>query len=211
MTTTLPINTDRLNRLADTLETAEFRSFQLHTTLELERPDRWNHHDPIRSVYDCRAAANIAGWTLMTFAPVLIYDYGLPDHYLHLKGVNRIAQELLGLNDDQAADLFVPSTDDIQCDRRDVSPQDAANTIQLLADTGRTEWITEPKPCAYYAKSKPSAWELSVIESGDFRKAGSVFYSHRQTEISIPKRIPEITEAVADFISHIRETWRRIG
>ena len=211
MTTTPAINTDCLNRLANALENADFRSFQLRTNLDMEYPDRWDHHDPIRSVSDCHATANIAGWTLMIFAPVLICEYQNPDTYLQLVGINRIAQELLELDDDQAADLFFPGSDDLPCDHRDISPRDAANTVRLLADTGRVEWIAEPKPCDYYTKRAPGAWELSIIESSDFRKTGNVFYGLRQTEVSIPKRVPETTEDVEAFIRHIHQTWQRIG
>ena len=141
------IHPQRINLLADTIENAG-QGFDMREWLSLERPNHWDHQDPVGSAQNCGAVACAAGWAVMLFDPGFIYT---------MRPINEAspsiqgrAAELLGLNSDQARALFLPAhgttmRDELMCEYEDVTPEDIAVTLRHLATTGRVRWWAQPK------------------------------------------------------------------
>ena len=145
------LNPQRINLLADTIEDAG-HGFDMREWLSLERPNHWDHLDPVGSAQNCGAVACAAGWAVMLFDPGFIYTMR-PINQAS-PNIQERAAELLGLNPDQAQALFLPAhgstmQDELMCEYEDVTPQDVAETLRLLDDTGRVDWRAQPKQWRY--------------------------------------------------------------
>ena len=86
---------------------------------------------------DCDTVACIAGYAVILFDP--------QSNTNHPGEIARKAQQLLGLDDDQAQALFTPTSGNdnrcqLQCDYQDVTAADAADTLRTLAETERVHW-----------------------------------------------------------------------
>lgn len=65
-------------------------------------------------------------------------------------------EKMLGLTKVQAAALFRPLMgSEVMCGYSDITPADAAGTLRWLADTGRVEWLADPKVWKHHTKRAP--------------------------------------------------------
>lgn len=111
------MNTERILHIADLIEKLE--------------PQQFDMSDYVTE-NECGAVACIAGWTYLTYGP------GEYSAEVHLS-----AAEHLGLNRNQADELFIPDYSnlfDSLTDWDSITPAHAAQTLRKLAETGEVDW-----------------------------------------------------------------------
>ena len=137
----------RIVAVAEALELTRPRNFAMHAYLCTDRPGNeqsnlqrinalirpGSERTPavlMRAAQRCGTHACIAGYTVILF--------GTPEGLAESDGeVEEYAQLLLGIGDEQAADLFAPAT---VFNWQNLTPADAARTLRHLADTGTVDW-----------------------------------------------------------------------
>ena len=114
-----------------------------------------NWDDRIQMAINCQTVAGIAGWTC-----VLLDERWIP--YGYVCDWPKRAMKLLGLSIQQAQMLFQPVVGaDVACSYADITPQDAANTLRNLANTGHVEWQAQPKQRHYTEYADQPTADLS--------------------------------------------------
>lgn len=122
------MNIERIKELAACIETLEHKSvWDTRNKNATDGFDMSDYH------YDCGTPSCIAGWT--------VHLWGNPDPSTPctLKRftsweIFETAQVLLGLNVEQADELFLPNNS------ADISPEDASKTLRNLVETGEVHW-----------------------------------------------------------------------
>ena len=174
---TATLNKARINLLADIIEEADTSyndMFTMDNWLNISDVDQWRKpFDPetedgelsefVDAAATCGTAGCIAGWAVVSFgsegdawaASRFAYGNGASGVISHLAMAK--AQELLGLNDLQAYNLFTPSEGDDTAteipEGYDVSAYDAATALRHLAETGEVDWnLPRCKCCGGHAE-----------------------------------------------------------
>lgn len=107
------MNTERILHIADLIEKLEPQQFDMN---------EWAN--------SCGTVACIAGWTYLTYA-----DEVIPG------SAGTVAAEILGLDEEVANSLFVPTDEDgLDAMYEDITPAHAAQTLRKLAETGEVDW-----------------------------------------------------------------------
>ena len=142
MATAAPeIDIDRIVQLADTLEGMDDQAFSMNVWIEPYPGSGQN-----LPAAECRTVACIAGRTLLLFHPAA---ENIPTALIPNE-----AQTLLGLDDDQAYDLFTPTDPDsdgvghhvpetLSVGYHQVTTRQAADTLRYLAETGIVHWFEQ--------------------------------------------------------------------
>ena len=136
------IHKEKILQLADHLETLPRYRFHLGRRLKpLSAPEP--NPDPYQAalyIYNCETVGGIAGYACLLFVDPGRHDNPGEMPYFGMDFAGE-AQHLLGLDDDQADALFMPSAKDgMLAEYQDVTNQHAAITLRNLATTGRVDW-----------------------------------------------------------------------
>ena len=203
------LNIAAINTVADAVEGLPFDVFNMGEWMDtLGGPintvvPNWN--DRVQTAVDCETAACIAGWTC-----IVLDDEWSPYGYDYKP--DKRARKLLGMTMDEARQLFTPVVGvDVMCNYADITPKDAADTMRRYADTGRVEWLAEPKLWHDYIKASPEHWEMEILESDAYCDVAGVYHDGQQTEVNIPQDGRKLPDEVREFVSHVIETWERIA
>lgn len=121
------MNVERIRQLAAHLrEPTTAPHFDMDRWLQSNATNRM----PIgQAIYTCGTVACIAGHATALFQP---------DIWVESVGVWEIAERLLGLTEDEASDLFLPT--DFRDNLSTITPEEAAATLDHLAATGEVDW-----------------------------------------------------------------------
>lgn len=139
---------ERILKLADHLEAMPRHQFSLECWLE---PHDNNNPDPNQPIpHDCATIGCIAGHAVLLFSDPGTYDNPGESLWWDMDFASE-AQHLLGLDDHQAFQLFTPShsgdpRDDLQCEPKDVTNYDAAETLRNFAETETVHWFCGTEP-----------------------------------------------------------------
>lgn len=87
------------------------------------------HYHEDRSERHCQSTACIAGWTMLVMNPDIKWD-GFSIH--------SVAQDILGLNGDEANLLFCMRGSQYAMD--DINPETAVAVLRHLAENGEVQW-----------------------------------------------------------------------
>lgn len=148
------MNIDRLNRLSSALRSHEFpentsfnlcyfrKEFAVGDLKMDEDGDLYDHHMDVKLHANgtltppswCGTLACNAGITIMLFFPLSYWIDGprVPAYSL--------AQEILGLTNDEAEDLFIPDPQECPYDWEKITPEQSADVVDNLIVTGRVNW-----------------------------------------------------------------------
>ena len=167
----LTLSADRCNALADFIENVG-DAFDMTSVLEVQKvgyatfrempdaaPNAVNH----RRVTECGAVGCIAGWAVTAFAT----QEDLAE-YPNISTL-ALAEEILGLDEQQARELFTPDFLNGADDWRHVMPKDAAHTLRYLAETGEVDWSTVHFPDCEDCGERPKncACALTCVDCGE--------------------------------------------
>ena len=144
---------ERILQLADHLEAMPRHQFSMECWLEpTDEPDE--DADPYSSkfggIHNCETVGCIAGHAILLFYNPDGYHLPIDEPNFDMDFAGE-AQYLLGLDDGQASALFSPShsgdpRDDLQCEPKDVTNYDAAETLRNFADTETVHWFCGTEP-----------------------------------------------------------------
>lgn len=127
------MNKERITQLADHLDTLTEDEFDMG---QFERGRRYDHD---LSDFACYTPSCIAGYAAHMFAPDRKDEQG------HIRSCSLVAKEVLDLDGAHSRQLFLPSPEDFSVARYDehvygATPQQAAQVLRILRDTGEVSW-----------------------------------------------------------------------